>query len=161
MTVTDLVTMQFVYNSLISNFTIKRVENILFEISFLDPYPFPPNSLPLLRKFSPTIALLTNAIKKCYRTHYLEDVNFNIITDHHSLLWLHNLKDPQGRLGRWVLRLQPYNCELIHRKDKEHIVPGFLSISSPISTEAIYPSHQKTSNKWYQKMREGLENLPE
>jgi hypothetical protein len=50
--------------------------------------------------------------------HYLEGTRFVVITDHHSLLWLHRLKDPQGRLARWALRLQPYDFEIKHRPGK-------------------------------------------
>ena len=92
--------------------------------------------------------------------HYLEGVHFTVITDHHSLLWLHNLKDPQGRLARWALRLQPYDMELIHRKGKDHVVPDFLSRSVPVATDAVAtlteelpsPSYSSTSDKWYQRM---------
>lgn len=58
---------------------------------------------------------------------YLEGAHFIAITDHASLQWLHNLKDPAGRLARWALRLQPYNYTLFHRKGVLNIVPDFLS----------------------------------
>ncbi|KAG5898724.1 hypothetical protein JTB14_020918 [Gonioctena quinquepunctata] len=42
---------------------------------------------------------------------YLEGVPFSVITDHYSLLWLHNLKDLTGRLARWSVRLQQYDLK--------------------------------------------------
>lgn len=51
---------------------------------------------------------------------------------YHSLVWLNNLKEPRGRLGRWVLRLQQFNFEIIHRKGKDNVVPDCLSRSVPI-----------------------------
>lgn len=95
--------------------------------------------------------------------HYLEGVHFKVITDHHSLLWLHNLKDPQGRLARWALRLQPYDFQLIHRKGKEHIVPDFLSRSVPVSVSAALISDQallETQDAWYRGMLHRIEQHP-
>lgn len=51
---------------------------------------------------------------------YLYGQEFIIITDHSSLRWLMNLKDPNGRLTRWALKLQPYNYKVIHRKGSDH-----------------------------------------
>jgi len=50
-----------------------------------------------------------------------------VITDHSSLRWLHNLKNPTGRLARWALELLEYDYEVIHRKGALHHVPDELS----------------------------------
>lgn len=85
--------------------------------------------------------------------HYLERVHFKVITDHYSLLWLNRLIDPQGRLARWSLRLQPYDFELIHRKGKEHVVPDCLSRTVPIMLDAVEQPlldlRRETTDCWF------------
>ena len=51
---------------------------------------------------------------------YLLGTKFEVITDHSALVWLMNLKDPNGRLARWAIYLQSYNFEIIHRKGTNH-----------------------------------------
>lgn len=58
---------------------------------------------------------------------YIEGAKFTVVTDHASLQWLYNLKDPSGRLARWALRLLPYEFEIIHRKGSNHLLPDALS----------------------------------
>lgn len=65
------------------------------------------------------------AIKK-FRC-YLELQEFEIITDHSSLLWLMNQSDLTGRLARWVFKLQGFKFTIRHRKGKDHVVPDALS----------------------------------
>lgn len=65
------------------------------------------------------------AIKK-FRC-YLELQDFEVVTDHSSLLWLMKQPDLTGRLARWVLKLQSYKFTISHRKGKDHIVPDALS----------------------------------
>ncbi len=58
---------------------------------------------------------------------YVEGTVFKVITDHASLLWLNNLKDPSGRLARWSVKLRQHSFQLIHRKGASHKVPDALS----------------------------------
>lgn len=80
------------------------------------------------RKYSSTerecLAVLV-AIEK-FRL-YIDGVRFTVITDHESLKWLMNLKDPTGRLGRWALKLQGFDYDIVHRKGKHNVVPDALS----------------------------------
>ena len=45
---------------------------------------------------------------------------FQIITDHAALKGLMNAKIPKGKRARWVMELQQYNFEIIHRSGKEN-----------------------------------------
>lgn len=98
--------------------------------------------------------------------HYLDHIHFIVITDHASLLWLHRLKDPQGRLARWQLRLQQFDFELIHRKGKDHVVPDFLSRAVPVAVDSVFdfnpPSYTptSTSDKWFLGMLQKVKDKP-
>lgn len=82
---------------------------------------------------------------------YLEGIHFTVITDHHSLVWLHTFKEPSGRLCRWAVKLvQQHNFDIIHRKGKDHVVPDCLS-RSVVVTDAIHPLAD-TLEPWYRYM---------
>lgn len=69
---------------------------------------------------------------------YLEGSKpFRIITDHASLKWFLNLKNPTGRLARWGCRLSPYNYTIEHRKGSQNVVPDALSRAIPVSVSLI------------------------
>ncbi|KAG5886535.1 hypothetical protein JTB14_002032 [Gonioctena quinquepunctata] len=97
---------------------------------------------------------------------YLEGVPFSVITDHYSLLWLHNLKDLTGRLARWSVRLQQYDFKILHRKGKEHVVPDTLSRSVPVvdsvevtqSTDELLGTGE--ADKWYLLMLDRVKSSP-
>ena len=50
---------------------------------------------------------------KYYRT-YLWGRHFRVHTDHASLRWLLNFKDPEGMLARWLSVLDTYDFEIVH-----------------------------------------------
>lgn len=81
---------------------------------------------------------------------YVEGTRFKVITDHHALLWLHNLKDPTGRLARWSLRMQAYDFELVHRKGKLHVVPDALSRAVNVVNIEEFGESRDT---WYKNLK--------
>ncbi|GBN88600.1 Retrovirus-related Pol polyprotein from transposon 297 [Araneus ventricosus] len=52
--------------------------------------------------------------------HYLYGQKFLLRTDHASLRWLLNFKEPEGQIARWIQRLQEYDFEIQHRKGTFH-----------------------------------------
>ncbi len=62
--------------------------------------------------------------------YYLEGNKFKIVTDHSALKWLLNKAIPKGRIGRWIMKLQPYNIQnedIIHKPGKKHLNADALS----------------------------------
>ena len=51
---------------------------------------------------------------------YVYGTKFEIVTDHASLRWLHNLKEPEGRLACWALKLQAYDYSILHWPGNKH-----------------------------------------
>ena len=55
-----------------------------------------------------------------------------VYCDHNPLTFLNSLQNPNQRLMRWCLYLQPYNLDIKHIKGKENVVADALS-RAPVS----------------------------
>lgn len=87
---------------------------------------------------------------------YVEGTKFTVITDYASLLWLRNLKDPAGRVGRWELRLQAHDFELKHRKGRFMVVADALSRSvNSVEVE----NFKESKDPWYIKLFENVKKF--
>ena len=51
---------------------------------------------------------------------YLICRKFTLRTDHGSLTWLRNFKEPEGQLARWLEQLQELDFEIVHRRGRSH-----------------------------------------
>lgn len=62
-----------------------------------------------------------------YFRHYLLGQKFKVRTDHASLIWLKNFKNPEGMVARWITVLDSYNFTLEHRRGSQHANADALS----------------------------------
>lgn len=89
---------------------------------------------------------------------YLEGVPFTVVTDHYSLLWLQSLKDLNGCLVHWTVRLE-FDFKLVNQKWKEHIVPDTLFRAVPV-IDSVDIGSNFDPNKCYQKMLNNVKRNP-
>lgn len=81
---------------------------------------------------------------------WIDGTRITVVTDHQSIKWLHNLKEPAGKLARWAVRLQAFDVEFIHRPGKLMDLPDALSRAVDlIELDPEYP----TTDTWYNQMK--------
>ena len=59
--------------------------------------------------------------------HYLLGRKFVLRTDHASLLWLVNFKEPEGMMARWITSLAAFHYTPVHRPGAKHANADGLS----------------------------------
>ena len=51
---------------------------------------------------------------------YLELLPFKVITDHFALKFLQTAEIPTGKRARWIMYLQQFDFEIVHRSEKKN-----------------------------------------
>lgn len=92
---------------------------------------------------------------------YIEGTKFTVITDHYSLLWLKELKNPTARLARWALKLDEYDMQIVHRKGKANIVPDALSRAVNDEDVKVCTFSTMLKDGWYTKQTSKISKNPE
>ncbi|GBG64560.1 hypothetical protein CBR_g45254 [Chara braunii] len=69
---------------------------------------------------------------------YLYGQKFLLVTDHEPLLALKKLTNYTGMIGRWAVRLQEYDFDIVHRKTERHgNVDGLTRLHRPVKDEEV------------------------
>lgn len=71
--------------------------------------------------------LLAAIIFLCQFRHYLYGQRFILRTDHASLIWLKNFKNPEGIIARWISIIDTYDIDIQHRRGAQHTNADGLS----------------------------------
>ena len=80
------------------------------------------------RNYCVTRKELLAVVKAIEKFHcYLYGQRFVVRTDHASLRWLLNFRQPEGQVARWLQKLQEYDFEIVHRTGKSHVNADALS----------------------------------
>ena len=69
--------------------------------------------------------------------HYLHGQRFKLITDHSAITYMMNQVDPKGRLARWVVTLQEFDFEVVHKPGKENKVADCFLETIPNQTHLL------------------------
>ena len=96
---------------------------------------------------------------KAYK-EYLSHQKFTIFTDHQALKWLHSIKNPSTRLGRWAILLQEYQYDIVHKQGRVHLNADALSrrtYDNDIHTEQTNNTVNSVEQKPQQEHREYLQ----
>lgn len=82
---------------------------------------------------------------------YLYGRTFKVVSHHHSLYWLANLRDPSGLLARWRLGLQEFDVTIIYKSGCKHetslLIAHLLNVAIMIWTitaDSLGPSQHLT-----------------
>ena len=73
-----------------------------------------------------------------YFRPYLYGKKFTLYTDHHSLRWLFNFKEPNTKIMRWILQLSDYDFEIHYRPGARHSNANALSQPPFVSEECEF-----------------------
>lgn len=63
--------------------------------------------------------------------HFLLGRHFTVRTDHQSLRWLQNFREPEGQVARWQEQLQEFDFDCVHRPGSRHSNADSLSRRPP------------------------------
>ena len=66
---------------------------------------------------------------------YIHGVPSVVVTDHSALTWIMEHKEPTARMARWVMRIQEYDLEFVHRKGSENKIADALSRMERLMTQ--------------------------
>ena len=79
---------------------------------------------------------------------YIEGYHFIVKSDHMALKFIRNVKEPVGRLARWMLELQQYDFEVQYKKGTLQVVADALSRNVDLAEEEI-AAFREIKDEWY------------
>ena len=80
-----------------------------------------------------------------YLRHLVYGRPVKIITDHHALCWINNIKEQSRRLARWALKLAEYDYTIEYRKGTKHMDADCLSRNPVLN--ALSPTEEDHMNE--------------
>ncbi|CAC5364025.1 unnamed protein product [Mytilus coruscus] len=100
--------------------------------------------------------LLAVIIFLCQFRHYLYGQKFTLRTDHASIKWLKNFKNPEGMIASWITIIDTYDMVIQHRKGSLHTNADGLSRTPKRKCKRInYPecTEMKTDIEYFENVK--------